>query len=307
MLALFLGEFHRLTWHKRGAILGLGLLTAFIMNCARALFLAWISHRYGQAESLHGWHDPAGALVLVVTFIVLGGVTALWSRPLTKLNLAGERLPSRRLHLGWTISVAVWILALETTARIWYHFHESRFNQTANFRIQWPKQGPEFRLSQLPPETRELLRYNEGQTGYFQRPDGRYWVVHFFQWSAGKEVDEPSWHLPNICGPAHGWLLSSGPDMIVLEANQIRLPILAYEFHKQGLAGFVFRCHWQHRFQDKPEENYAAYGRLRAVWEGRRPLGMYVLQISGLGFEKSSQAIGDLKTLLQEIIQPSRG
>ncbi len=78
MAALSLGELYQLRWTRRLLLLGGGVVIAFSLNVVRTVTLTWHTSSAGIA-ALEEWHDPAGLMIFVVSFLCLWAV-AVWLR-----------------------------------------------------------------------------------------------------------------------------------------------------------------------------------------------------------------------------------
>jgi exosortase len=75
MVSLFLGEWMSLKFRPRVAMIGIGLITAWVTNVARATFLAWI--RFGEGQgAFERFHDTAGGAAYVIGAGVMIWVSA---------------------------------------------------------------------------------------------------------------------------------------------------------------------------------------------------------------------------------------
>ena len=72
MIALFLGEFYRLTIVRRIALCLAGLSLAFFCNVIRTVILVWVAANQGLG-AVSQWHDPAGVTILLACMCGLWG------------------------------------------------------------------------------------------------------------------------------------------------------------------------------------------------------------------------------------------
>ena len=79
MISLFLGELYRLSVFRRLSLCLAGFALSFVFNVGRTTLLAWVAARDG-ITAIERWHDPAGAIILVLCFITLW-LLALSLRP----------------------------------------------------------------------------------------------------------------------------------------------------------------------------------------------------------------------------------
>lgn len=95
MASLFFGELMQLSLIRRGLLLGIGLLTAWILNVIRASSLAVIQFKHGS-DAFDTAHDQAGWLAFLAGSIVLLAVSSMLSsrkrRPLVRTHV--ERRPA---------------------------------------------------------------------------------------------------------------------------------------------------------------------------------------------------------------------
>ena len=76
MIALFLGEFYRLSIGRRLLLVVAGALVAFACNIGRTFLLCEVAANSGIA-AIHRWHDPAGYTILGICLFVSWGLS-IW-------------------------------------------------------------------------------------------------------------------------------------------------------------------------------------------------------------------------------------
>lgn len=277
MVALLLGEWSRLGMRRRTALVALGLPLALAMNFLRTFLLAWVAAKQGPA-AVEGWHDPAGFTVLVPCFAILGWLSARWERPATAPAPPPSRSP-RRIPALAAAGGLLWLVAIEGFTGAWYRAHERDLVQNPSWTLDWTRAPGTVRPREIPRLTRERLHCDELQAGEIRTPDGRTWQVHLLRWNAGRDV---SWfsdlHVPEGCLPSAGWQLDQVGTPLTLATGRLRLPVLPYRFTREGRPLALFLCRWETAPGRLPEMEFTHRNRWRAALEGRRHLGVQILQ-----------------------------
>ena len=76
--------------------------------------------------------------------------------------------------------------------------------------------------------------------------DGSRWQAFYFNWWASKLAGNLArGHTPEICLPAAGLKMLSGPDLAVMHINDLALPVRCYVFESESGPLYVFHCRWE--------------------------------------------------------------
>lgn len=297
MVALFMGEWFRLRWGARAALLVGGGVWAMGLNMVRTGWLAWLTARQG-AEAQQQWHDAAGLgvfVLLVAGLAVMGYLAQRWqageveSRPAHPAPAAVPWLPK-----GWALGFCGGLVLCWGLAEGWYRWHEAERGPRLAWRVRWPVDAPGFRLRAVEEEVRVLLRSNQSESALWERGDGTYWVLFFNRWEPSRVSSLMARvHRPEICLPATGFQLVERHSPALFAAGAVELPFRTYVFTGQGRTWYVFFCVVEERplaGGGWPESEPTRAQRLRQAWLGRRNLGQQALQAVLTGYPSLAEA-----------------
>jgi hypothetical protein len=206
------------------------------------------------------------------------------------------------------VGVGIWICLAETGVQTWYGIHQQSLTST-RWAVHWPVSQSRYRSVSIPPEVKNLLRYNEGGGGQWQAADGRLWMMYFFRWFPGRTAALfVKNHRPDICLPASGMTMERDNGLRLVGVNGVNLPVHSYRFDDRGTPLHVFYCYWDARSSYEnvaaaEEEDWTARGRLRAALRGRRETGAQMLEVVVWGYEDDNAASQVLQRQLAQIIR----
>ncbi|MDX1953437.1 MAG: exosortase/archaeosortase family protein [Verrucomicrobiota bacterium] len=277
MLALFFGELSRLTLPNRFLLLLLGGMISFCLNLARTFLLTSIAAKNGLG-AIEQWHDPAGLLIVCVTFLFLMWLAKKFSGdPAISVVTDAVPLPS----WSFSASIIIWLLTAHLAKEFWYRSHEQGKTARHAWSLQWPTNETSFRFQRIPETTQVLLRYNQGEFARWIGPNGADWFGYFLRWEPGRAAAQLAGnHRPESCLPSTGLRLKQEYGEKLFKAGNFTLPVERYVFERNGATYLVFFCLWE----DVPlgletSERFNWRTRLKAVREGKRHLGQRVLEI----------------------------
>jgi hypothetical protein len=161
----------------------------------------------------------------------------------------------------------------------------------------------------LTTDEHELLRFDQGQKGQWQEPDGTAWQAFYFNWKPGRVAGYlAKRHTPDICLTAAGLKITSGPELIVLDVNGVELPMRHYVFDSSSGPLQVYQCHWESGMGKDTftAEESARWNLIRAVWAGRGNQGQKVLEIVITGCDDPALAKQALIRRLNDLIKVER-
>ena len=207
---------------------------------------------------------------------------------------------------GLAISLLIWLFMVEAGVQIWYRVRESRLVPTPDWSVEFPKDNPTFQELPIRAVTEKLLRYDEARQGAWREPDGTEWQVFYFNWHAGRVAGYlAKRHTPDICMPAAGRRLLSGPELIPLNVHGVELPMRCYVFSTDTGLVPVFQCRWEAGVsrEDYVREESARFNLVRGIWAGRGRNGQKVLQVIVEGFPDAEQAKAALARELDKLIK----
>jgi hypothetical protein len=185
--------------------------------------------------------------------------------------------------------------------------NEARTAKAEPWSVTWPKQAQSWKEVPVAPEAQELLRYNEGGGGSWSGEDGRQWTMYFFKWLPGRTAGLfIKNHRPDVCLPASGMTLRSGPQNKLFEVNGVKLPIRSYVFENGPMMLHVYYCYWDGSPPEsapQDQENWSASGRLEAAKRGKRDVGTQMLEIVAAGYDDEAKAEEAVRAQLAAIVK----
>jgi len=286
MVSLFFGEVLRLGKWRRILLVVTAVVAALAGNILRSSLLAVVASRQGIA-AVAAWHDPAGLLVLMVTFGTVTafaycwrgqGTTAACGRP------ADEPVPSCRASFAAFTVAALFLIGAMVMTELWFRMHEA---EVSGIR-QWSMhpigaQGGASPVS-IPPQTMKMLFYPEGFSERWPIGDHAGGQSFYFRWPSGRTSQQAvTMHNPEVCLSSIGMKLVRPLPNHVFESVGIAVPFRAWLFQSRGVPVWVFqalveeggdRAGEERLFDDSP------MGRLRALLEGRRNRGQRMIEVA---------------------------
>jgi exosortase len=320
MISLFLGEFYFMNWTRRLLLMLAGFILAMFFNVCRTSLLTYLAATKGIA-AISQYHDEAGVTILIACTATLWGVSylaSLWRKnspasgrstgplppPIFHLPTLFSSPPSRLL-LSLAASLMIWVLLVEAGVATWYFICDSHIKPGPAWSLALPKSNPTFESLPFTPEEHELLRFDDGEQGQWQETDGTIWQAFYFDWLPGRVAGYlAKRHTPDICLPATGLKMLSGPTLTMLNINNLVLPMRSYVFSGPDGLLQVFQCHWQ---PGEDNEAYAyessRFNLVRSIWAGRGDKGQKVIEVVISGNNNPDSAREALVRELQKLIK----
>lgn len=319
MLSLFLGELNSLGFWQRCLLVPGGFILSIILNVSRTTFLTLVASNKG-VEAIARYHDPAGAVILVACLFAIWGLAFLLKPRRSQGNsgmpqtvASTSRMRTRFFAQPVTpslrraaLALFVWLLCVEVGVWAWYHFRETGIINGPNWSVSFPKANTTLEELPIATETRDLLRFDKGKQVEWQEADGTTWFGFYFEWLPGKVAGYlAKRHTPDICMPASGRTLVSGPELMVMTINGVELPMRRYVFRTASGSVHAYQCHWEagvargHYFANES----ARFNLVRGVWAGRGIHGQKVLEIVVTGYEDLEQSKAAVVRQLNKIIE----
>jgi exosortase len=318
MVSLFLGEFYFLGWRRRLLLIPISFVLAMILNLCRTSLLTWIAAKKGIG-AIAEYHDEAGWTILLVCTAMLWAAGWLLNRrnvphgddktaatddlrPMDDDN--GDKARRRMNRLG--IILMIWLVAVESGVELWYRIRESHLKPGPAWSVNFPEANPTYKSLPLTTEEHELLRFDQGQQGQWQEPDGTMWQAFYFNWLPGRVAGYlAKRHTPDICITATGYNMISGPTLMVLNVNNVELPMRHYVFASSIGSLQVYQCHWE---AGMGKDTYTAnessrFNLIRGIWAGRGNKGQKVLEIIIVGYNDPELARQALMRQLVKLIK----
>jgi exosortase len=285
MLSLAFGEWNRRGVSSRFALVGIGVLTAFVLNGIRTITLASLTAFGGSALAAR-WHDFTGVALLLGCFTLVWWFAARKSPPAKSLELSSVRLafkPNTALAGSLFLFGA---LAAALATEFWFRIHEQRQTRSAEWQVRFPEQAPGFRELPVSDYVRANLLFDRSATASWETR-GMKWVCFYFRWFPAANVRDrvrsqlAKSHRPEICLPSGGRTLVAERAPIVAEVAGERMPFRVIEFNESGAPLFVFYTVLEDgtRFDTLANMRESHRSRWLAAWHGNRGLGQRVLEM----------------------------
>ena len=168
------------------------------------------------------------------------------------------------------------------------------------------RKQPSFKSLPIAEKTRYLLRFDDGKQGQWNESDGTLWQAFYFDWLPGRVAGYlAKRHTPEICMPAAGCTLRSGPELTMLNVHGVELPMRSYVFETAGGLLNVYQCRWEAGVGKEAyvAQESARYNLIRAIWAGRGNHGQKVLELVVSGFVDPEDARQALLKELEKLIK----
>jgi exosortase len=315
MISLFLGEYYFMKSRRRVLLVLAGFILAMFFNACRTSFLTYLAAKKGIG-AIAQYHDETGMTILLACTATLWGVSYLASRlpgglpdapSKTAAVPAEDKSARRRFHALTKLatSLIIWVIVVEVGVQIWYYIRESGIKPGPVWTLSLPQDNPTFKELPVTPEERTLLRFDDDKQGQWQESDGTIWQAYYFDWSPGRVAGYlAKRHTPDICLPAAGLTMSSGPTLTVLDVDNLKLPMRCYVFTGPNGELQVFQCHWEPGFERELYANESSrFNLIRGIWAGRGNKGQKVIEIVISGSHDSDTAKEALVRELQKLIK----
>jgi exosortase len=330
MAGFLLGELSRLSWQRRLALLGGGLVVALAANVFRSSLLVWIAAQYGSA-AMERYHDFAGVAVLLIVFAGLLWLNARLARgnvrphappaggPASSASSAssatavpaGPRAAAARPRgMAFAVGAAAWLCCVEGGTAAWYGSREFHQAPLSRWTVALPVTAPGYQNVKIDERSTRLLRYDKGESARWKipGPPPADCTLFFFRWEPGRtSATRAAMHQPHICLTASG-LTQTGDWGIepVRTARGVTLPVRRYEFLFNGRRIYVFYVAWQDRAASAPIADHPSgrWSRLEPVFERRRNLGQQTLEWIVSGAANLSEASAEFQKQADAMIRP---
>ena len=315
MVSLAIGEFFRLAWPRRVALLVLGIAAALAGNALRSLTLSVAACRNGSG-AVDTIHDGTGLAVLAgaAAVVLLAGRLMAPKKAPAVTQPAGFSLP-------WPIpnaqTAAIVLLLLWGAALLggeaWFRRHEGRTVVAAPmWTVSPPPPGDNSREIPMAERTLDILLYPDvAKSEQWRDDNGWQWQSFYFHWPPGPTSVQSAFivHDPRVCLGAAGFELESPLPPWVAEANGFRIPFQRYLFRDRGRPVHVF--HAVVEDDGTPSAADAAFSfdagvRFRNLLAGRRNQGLRVLEFAVRGPTNPQEAESAAQQWLERRIVAQR-
>lgn len=309
MLSLFLGELNRWSWKRRLVLLGASMLFVLFANLVRTTFLVWAAASRG-IHQMQAWHDTAGLLVMLIVLPGLIGLSYLMkSKETATQSTSSERTGLQPIPRWVGFAMLLWMATAEIGTEIWYRIHEKRLVANVNWSVVWPEEAAHFRKTELPENSRVILRCSGSEAASWQDATGNELSAFVLRWNPGKNSAQlAKGHRPDICLPATGAKLVNDFGQIVIPANGFELPFHYQSFESGDKLLQVFYCLWSDRVsttKSAVNDSNLRATRIRAALNGERNVGQKVIEIVISGPETRDEAIELLRSEVPQLVRKS--
>lgn len=303
MISLFLGEMLRLLPWRRILLLGVAIAAALVGNIIRSSLLAVVASRQGIA-AVSAWHDPAGIIVLLVTFGTVAAFANRWRcrfKPSSILREGESRQPS---SVGVFLPAALLLAAALGGSEFWYGLHET---DTAGIR-KWSLKpiGAAHGAAEvsIPQQTLKMLYYPEGFSERWLIGNQSGGQSFYLRWPAGRTSQQAvTMHNPEVCLASIGMRLLQPLSPYNYEWEGITIPFRVWLFEQRGIPVYVFQALIEEG-RDGTGKTYqlddTLRGRLRALLEGRRNRGQRMIELACWNLPDERSAVDALSRYLKE-------
>ena len=307
MVALFFGEYFRLSKMRRLILLLVALLAALIGNICRNALLALIA-AYKGLEAVPKWHDMAGLLVLFITFgAILGCACYRKNRTAVSSPLNHPVIDAAVGVVPRFISISALVLLLGSMAgtELWFGAHERMGVAPWSWNLH-PRSGDKgvvtVPVSSL---TLRMLFYPKGFSEKWIASRGAEGQVFYFQWPPGRMAAHAVlMHNPEVCLSNIGMILTSTLKPIIFKIGDVQIPFNAWLFNDHGRPVYVFHTLMEQGAYSSDTQllNDSPIGRLHAVLAGRRNHGQRMIEVAFWNLANEQEARLALAHYLHESV-----
>ncbi len=315
MISLFFGELYGMSIVRRLLFIPVGFSLAMLLNLCRMSLLTLIAARKGVAAIGH-YHDPAGISIALISTIGLWGLALLFNprpgpvpddssltgSPIQDFKRISPCAPILRM-VGWAL--LLWLVVVEVGVGLWYRIAESNPAPSLQWTVTFPTNNSTLESLPIDAATENLLRFDEGKQARWAESDGSLWQAFYFSWRPGRVAGYlAKRHTPEICLPASGAKLLSGPKLTIMNVKQLALPMRSYVFGTESGPLYVFQCRWEAGAGKRAyvEEESSRFNLLRGIWAGRGNQGQKVLEIVVAKMSGPEQAAAAMSRKLEELV-----
>jgi exosortase/archaeosortase family protein len=300
---------------RRLLLIPAGFILAMTFNVCRMSFLTMVAARKGVA-AIAQYHDPAGVTITLLCTAGLWGLAMLFKKKLKlemlKAEIGGQVSALQRFSFplfNLCFALFIWLIAVEVGTELWYRNLESHRAPSPNWSATFPEDNRTFRTMPMDAKTENQLRFDEGKQGAWIDSDGFRWQAFYFNWRPGRVAGYlAKRHTPEICLPAAGCRMVSGPELTMMNINGVALPVRSYTFETEGNAMYVFHCRWEAGVKADAyvAHESARFNLVRGIWSGRGKFGQKILEIIISGCPDAGQAKAALARELQTMIKAEK-
>ena len=305
MVSLFFGEILRLTAWRRVLLVGIAISAALAGNIIRSSLLAVVASRQGIA-SVASWHDPAGILVLLVTF----GTVVLFAYRWKGAVAQSGSLPAMpafaqtgRGCFAIFLAASFLLVAALLGTESWYRLHESESPGLRKWFLHPLGAHRGASPVVIPPQTMKMLFYPEGFSERWLIGDHAGGQSFYFCWPAGRTSQQAvTMHRPEVCLSSIGMKLIRPLPARDYYSEGITIPFRSWLFDQKGVPVHVFQSLIEEGRDGggaTSQLDDSLRGRLRVVMEGRRNRGQRMIEVAFWNLPDEQSAGKALEQYLQ--------
>lgn len=299
MVSLAIGEFFRLAWPRRIALLFLGVGAALAGNSIRSLTLSVAACRSGSS-AVDTIHDGTGLAVLAgASAVVLLAGRLMAPRKVPPITQpAGFALPwpIPRAQTAAIMLLLLWGASL-VGSEAWFRWHEAGERAApAMWTLAAPSPSDNSREVPIAERTLDVLLYPDvAKSEQWRSENGWQWQSFYFHWPPGPSSVQSAFivHDPRVCLGAAGFELDRPLPPWNAEANGFRIPFQRYLFRDRGRPVHVFHAVVEDNGAPSAADatfSFDAGVRLRNLLAGRRNQGLRVLELAVRGPTDAQEA-----------------
>lgn len=283
MVSLFLGEMLRLLSWRRILLVGVAVAAALIGNIIRSSLLAVVASRQGIA-AVSSWHDPAGMIVLLVTFGTVVGFGYRWRSKGTPSPIHHEGGSREGGSSAIFLPAALLLILALGGAELWYASHEYETPGIRKWSLKPIGAGHGAVQISIPQQTLKMLYYPEGFSERWPIGERAGGQSFYLRWPAGRTSQQAvTMHNPEVCLASIGMTLIQPLPPYNYESEGITIPFRAWLFQQRGVPVYVFQALIEEGRNGAGETHQlddTLRGRLNAVLEGRRNRGQRMIEVA---------------------------
>lgn len=252
--ALFFGEWLRLSFGRRVALVAVAIGAALAGNLGRVGFLSWCAT--GPEGRLDQWHDLAGWVALGFSLAMTGWIGTRWGRradcalgEISPPRPSPAFLPPVPRPAGWAVALLIGLIAVDGATRLWYTTGDPEIAEdTPLWTLRLPTNQPSYRVIPLPDGSRELLKPDAFHSATWTGVDGMVRMVNYVEWHEGQVArSSPFLHNPTRCLPTSGSELIATLDVVEVPWAHGTIPFQTYEFRQFNESLIVAFTVWDPR------------------------------------------------------------
>jgi exosortase len=313
MIALFFGEFYRLSTSRRWRLLAAGPLLAMAFNLLRTLILVFIA-AFAGLPVMEKWHDRTGEALLISCFLCLWSVAIFLKKkdPQPPANFPETPLlPAVPLLRPLTWLLVVWAVATEISTEAWFRSHEKPENKIFSWAVRWPQANPTLQTNVISQSSLEILQCDQNSSATWIEEGGVSWRAFFLRWlpsdsfyGRAKEALSKA-HNPTVCLPASGIELRARLEPVSLRVHPgLTLAFDRYVFTAGGRDLFVFFSQTEDTLESSAAIARRTHlARLDAALAGSRNYGQNNFEAALMGPENAEAALRIFSARLPELIK----